>query len=141
MKISTGAPALKGPEVKNKKPQMALDIAFQTRRSGLKVYVERPGEGPKVKPGSRLKVHYEGWLSKDYSRFDSSRAKRRPFEFTHGKGEVIRGWDEALEGVRAGTKLQLIIPAKLAYGEKGIPNLGIPPNAELIFKVEVLKVS
>jgi len=58
-----------------------------------------------------------------------------------GKGSVISGWDEALKGVREGTKLQIKIPAKLAYGQQGVSSMGIPPNADLIFKVEVLKVT
>lgn len=73
--------------------------------------------------------------------FDSSRAKRRPFEFDLGKGSVIDGWDLALKDVREGTKLQIKIPARLAYGSQGASSMGIPPNANLIFKVEVLKVT
>ncbi len=73
--------------------------------------------------------------------FDSSRAKRRPFEFDLGKSSVIAGWDEALKGVREGTKLQIIVPAKLAYGRQGVSSMGIPPNADLIFKIEVIKIT
>jgi len=73
--------------------------------------------------------------------FDSSRAKLRPFEFDLGKGSVIDGWDIALDGVRQGTKLQIKIPARLAYGNLGASANGIPPNADLIFKVEILKVT
>jgi len=73
--------------------------------------------------------------------FDSSRTKRRPFEFDLGKGNVITGWDEALKGVREGTKLQIIVPAKLAYGRQGVSSMGIPPNADLIFKIEVIKIT
>ena len=142
MKVGTATQVLpKGEAVKNKRPPLAIDQAFKTLRSGLRLYVERPGDGPKITPGSKVKVHYEGWLAEDYSLFDSSRTKRRPFEFKQGAGVVIKGWEEGLEGIRAGTKIQLVIPAKMAYGEKGVPGMGIPENAELIFKVEVLKVT
>lgn len=124
----------------NKRPQLALDAAFKRTGSGVEVYIERPGQGKKSSDGSNLKVHYEGWLAEDYKMFDSSRAKRRPFEFEIGKGSVIAGWDIALKGVRQGTKMQIKIPAKLAYGRQGVSSMSIPPNADLIFKVEVLKV-
>ena len=141
MKVATSATAQQQTKIINKKPQLALDVAFKTDSSGIQVYVERPGHGEKSKDGSHIKVHYEGWLAKDYSMFDSSRTKRRPFEFDLGKGSVIDGWDIALNGVRQGTKLQIKIPARLAYGNLGATSMGIPPNADLIFKVEVLKVT
>ena len=141
MKVGSSGVAQQQAAKKNKRPQLAHDVAFKPTRSGLEIYVEKPGKGEKTKEGSHIKVHYEGWLAEDYAMFDSSRAKRRPFEFNLGKGEVIKGWDEAMVGVREGTKLQIKIPAKLAYGSQGVPSLGIPPNADLIFKVEVLKVA
>ncbi len=128
MKIGSAVPPPKAEGVKNKRPQLAIDQVFKTLRSGLKIYVERSGDGPKVVKGSQVKVHYDGWLAEDYSKFDSS-------------GKVIKGWEEGLEGLRAGSKIQLIIPAKLAYGKAGVPSMGIPEDAELIFKVEVLKVT
>ncbi len=141
MKVGGSSVAQQQATKKNKRPQLAHDVAFKPKRSGLQIYMEKPGKGEKAKEGSHIKVHYEGWLAKDYTMFDSSRAKRRPFEFNLGKGEVIKGWDEALEGIREGSKLQLKIPAKLAYGSRGVAAMGIPPNAELIFKVEVIKVT
>ena len=141
MKIGNAVPPPKTEGVKNKRPQLAIDQVFKSLRSGLKLYVERSGEGPKVEKGSQVKVHYDGWLVEDYSKFDSSRDKRRPFEFELGAGKVIQGWEEGLEGIRAGSKIQLIIPSKMAYGAAGVPSLGIPENADLIFKVEVLKVT
>ena len=141
MKISTtSANQQQTPKI-NKRPQLALDKAFKRTRSGVEIYIERHGHGNKSIEGSHLKVHYEGWLAEDYKMFDSSRAKRRPFEFELGKGTVIAGWDIALNNVRQGTKMQIKIPAKLAYGRQGVTSMGIPPNANLIFKVEVLKVS
>jgi len=141
MKVATSPGSSQQESKINKRPQLALDAAFKQGNSGIQVYVERPGYGTKAKNGSHIKVHYEGWLAKDYSMFDSSRAKRRPFEFELGKGDMIKGWELALNDIRQGTKLQLKIPSKLAYGSQGIPSMGIPPNSDLIFKVEVLKVS
>ena len=125
----------------NKRPQLAIDEAFKPGKSGIKIYVERPGHGEKTKEGSLVKVHYEGWLAENFNLFDSSRSKRRPFEFELGKGNLIKGWEIALEGIRQGTKMQIKIPSNLAYGAQGVPSLGIPANADLIFKIEVLKVS
>ena len=141
MKISTSSANQQQTPKINKRPQLALDAAFKRQGSGVDIYIERHGHGKKTLEGSRLKVHYEGWLADDYKMFDSSRAKRRPFEFELGKGSVISGWDIALKDVRQGTKMQIKIPAKLAYGRQGVNSMGIPPNADLIFKVEVLKVS
>lgn len=124
----------------HKKPQLAVDSAFKKSRSGLSMYTEKYGSGKKAEKGDKIIVHYEGWLAKDYKLFDSSREKRKPFEFVLGEGQVIAGWEEAIEGVRAGSKLQLKIPAKIAYGALGNPGAGIPANADLIFKVQVVRV-
>ncbi|MDC0230122.1 FKBP-type peptidyl-prolyl cis-trans isomerase [Deltaproteobacteria bacterium] len=141
MKISTSSSNHQQTPKINKRPQLALDAAFKRTGSGVEIYIERHGHGKKSVKGSQLKVHYEGWLAEDYKMFDSSRTKRRPFEFELGKGTVIAGWDIALKDVRQGTKMQIKIPAKLAYGSHGVSSMGIPQNADLIFKVEVLKVS
>ena len=141
MKISTSSANQQQPAKINIRPQLALDAAFKQTGSGVEIYIERHGQGKKSVEGSQLKVHYEGWLAEDYKMFDSSRMKRRPFEFELGKGNVIAGWDIALKDVRQGTKMQIKIPAKLAYGSQGVSSMGIPQNADLIFKVEVLKVS
>jgi len=141
MKIGTSSANQQQTPKINKRPQLALDAAFKRTGSGVEIYIERHGHGKKSVEGSQLKVHYEGWLADDYKMFDSSRAKRRPFEFELGKGTVIAGWDIALKDVRQGTKMQIKIPAKLAYGTQGVSSMGIPQNADLIFKVEVLKVS
>ena len=141
MKISSSSANQQQTPKINKRPQLALEAAFKQTGSGVEIYIERHGHGKKSVEGSQLKVHYEGWLADDYKMFDSSRAKRRPFEFELGKGTVIAGWDMALKDVRQGTKIQIKIPAKLAYGRQGVTSMGIPPNADLIFKVELLKVS
>ena len=141
MKISTSSATQQQTPKINKRPQLALEAAFKQTGSGVEIYIERHGHGKKSVEGSQLKVHYEGWLADDYKMFDSSRAKLRPFEFELGKGTVIAGWDMALKDERQGTKIQIKIPANLAYGRQGVTSMGIPPNADLIFKVEVLKVS
>jgi len=141
MKISSSSSSQQTTIKNNKRPQLALDAAFKRTGSGVEIYIERPGHGEKSLEGSKIKVHYEGWLAENYKMFDSSRTKRRPFEFEIGKGTVIKGWDIALKDVRQGTKMQIKIPAKHAYGRQGVSSMGIPPNADLIFKVEVLKVS
>ena len=141
MKINISSANQQQTQKINKRPQLALDAAFKQIGSGVDIYIERHGQGKKSVEGSQLKVHYEGWLEENYKMFDSSRVKRRPFEFDLGKGTVIAGWDIALKDVRQGTKMQIKIPAKLAYGRQGVSSMGIPPNANLIFKVEVLKVT
>ena len=145
MKINPAAKAAVGAkggkeEEQHPRPKLALDAAFKKQRSGLEIYVERPGDGRKIEKGSKVTVHYEGWLADSFAPFDSSRAKRKPYTLEQGAGKVIAGWEEALAGVRQGTKLQIRTPAKLAYGQQGVPQMDIPPSANLIFKIEILKV-
>jgi FKBP-type peptidyl-prolyl cis-trans isomerase FkpA len=83
-------------------------------------------------------VHYTGWLA-DGTKFDSSHDRRRPFGFKLGAGQVIKGWDEGVAGMKVGGKRKLVIPAALGYGARGAGGV-IPPNAELTFEVELLGV-
>ncbi len=106
--------------------------------SGLSYQNLVVGYGEIAETGSRISVHYTGWLQ-DGTRFDSSVDRGQPFEFTLGAGTVIKGWDEGLVGMKVGGKRKLTIPPELAYGSRGAGSQ-IPPNATLIFEVEMLEV-
>jgi len=105
--------------------------------SGLQYWDIKVGLGEEAKTGSKVKVHYTGWLTSG-KKFDSS-AGGEPFDFTIGQGEVIKGWDEGVAGMKVGGKRQLRIPPQLAYGEDGHPPQ-IPKNATLIFDVRLVAV-
>jgi peptidylprolyl isomerase len=109
-----------------------------TTKSGLKYVEQKEGEGPEVKAGDSVSVHYTGTL-KDGKKFDSSRDRNQPFQFQVGAKRVIAGWDEGLQGMKVGGKRKLIIPYELAYGRAGRPPV-IPPEAELTFEIELLKI-
>jgi FKBP-type peptidyl-prolyl cis-trans isomerase len=96
------------------------------------------GTGAEAKTGQKVSVHYTGWLT-DGKKFDSSKDRNSPFGFTLGQGMVIKGWDQGVVGMKVGGKRKLTIPGDLAYGARGFSNL-IPPNATLVFEVELLKV-
>jgi peptidylprolyl isomerase len=113
-----------------------------TTASGLKYIDEKMGTGKAAKKGDRVEVHYTGLL-KDGKKFDSSRDRGKPFRFPLGSGKVIKGWDEGVQGMKEGGKRKLIIPPELAYGAEGVVVKGktiIPPNAELTFDVELIRV-
>lgn len=97
------------------------------------------GEGEEAQPGDAVTVHYTGWLT-DGTQFDSSRTNGQPFRFILGEGMVIEGWDEGVQGMRVGGQRRLIIPPDMAYGEQGAGGV-IPPNATLVFDVELLGVA
>lgn len=109
-----------------------------TTPSGLKYIDLVVGTGPAPQIGSQVSVHYTGWLE-DGTKFDSSKDRDRPFSFVLGRGQVIKGWDEGVASMKVGGKRKLIIPPEIGYGQRGAGNV-IPPNATLIFEVELLKV-
>jgi FKBP-type peptidyl-prolyl cis-trans isomerase FkpA len=96
------------------------------------------GAGPAPKAGDRVAVHYTGWLT-DGRKFDSSVDRGQPFVFTLGRGQVIGGWDQGVATMRVGDKVRLTIPPHLGYGARGAGGV-IPPNATLIFEVELLQI-
>lgn len=104
--------------------------------SDLKVERLTPGAGPNPQTGQVVKVHYTGRLV-DGTKFDSSIDRNEPFEFVLGQGQVIAGWDRGLSQMQKGEKARLTIPADMGYGAQGYPGV-IPPNATLIFDVELL---
>jgi FKBP-type peptidyl-prolyl cis-trans isomerase len=107
--------------------------------SGLQYWDISVGSGQVAKEGDRVRVHYTGWLTTG-KKFDSSVDAGRPFTFALGNGEVIRGWDEGVAGMKVGGKRQLRIPPDLGYGENGSPDGTIPAHATLIFDVQLLSV-
>ena len=110
-----------------------------TLPSGLKYEDLRVGEGPVAETGMKAQVHYTGWLT-DGTQFDSSLNSGRPYPFTIGAGSVIRGWDLGIQGMKVGGKRKLTIPSELGYGAAGYGGGQIPPNATLIFEVELVNV-
>ena len=106
--------------------------------SGLAIDEITIGEGAPATAGKRVTVHYTGWLT-DGTKFDSSKDRNDPFVFGLGQGQVIRGWDEGVQGMKVGGKRKLTIPPALGYGARGAGGV-IPPNATLVFEVELLGV-
>ncbi len=105
----------------------------------LQSSILKEGTGEVAKSGDMVTVHYTGWFE-DGKKFDSSVDRGEPFVFKLGAGQVIKGWDQGVAGMKVGEKRKLIIPGDLAYGPQGYPG-AIPPNATLIFEIELLKVN
>ncbi len=111
---------------------------MQTNNNGLTIEIRSEGSGAEAQKGQKVEVHYTGMLA-DGTVFDSSIPRGAPFTLTLGAGQVIRGWEEGLLGMKVGEKRRLVIPPELAYGKEGFPG-AIPPNATLTFDVELMTV-
>jgi FKBP-type peptidyl-prolyl cis-trans isomerase FkpA len=137
MSETTLDPSVKSPSDRGEKippgdPKKEIKTA-----SGLKYEDLAEGTGPAAQLDDVVEVHYTGWLTNG-TKFDSSRGHGRPYTFQLGKSQVIKGWHEGVQGMKVGGWRKLIIPPQLAYGEPG--KGAIPPNAELVFEVELLKI-
>ena len=112
---------------------------------GLKIEDITVGKGGEAKKGQEIQVHYTGWLFDDEApenkgeKFDSSKDRDEPFDFPLGAGMVIQGWEEGFAGMKEGGTRRLVIPPHMGYGERGAGG-AIPPNATLLFEVELIKV-
>ena len=127
----TGIP---DPAMNSYDPKLNVNLATMTKSpTGLYVQELAPGAGSPAAKGDAISMHYTGWLP-DGKKFDSSRDRGKPYGFVLGRGEVIRGWDEGVEGMMVGGRRKLVIPATLGYGEHG--SGPIPPNSTLVFDVE-----
>jgi FKBP-type peptidyl-prolyl cis-trans isomerase FkpA len=119
-----------------KTPGAAAGQAPQTTSGGVQYVDEKPGDGAEAQKGQTVTVHYTGWLA-DGTKFDSSHDRKQPFKFKLGQGQVIKGWDEGVSGMKVGGVRKLTIPPELGYGAGGFGR-AIPPNATLTFEVELL---
>lgn len=128
-------------EVSEGAPEAPAEVAeadYSSTDEGLKYYDFVVGDGASPQPGKRVAVHYSGWLQ-DGALFDSSLNRGEPIRFNIGMGQVIAGWDIGLRDMKVGGKRQLVIPPELAYGEEGAGGGAIPPDATLVFDVELVE--
>jgi FKBP-type peptidyl-prolyl cis-trans isomerase len=137
-----GSGGLSATAVENKEGK-AMEPSKDTAKeivtpTGLKYVDQKIGAGPEAKAGDAVQVHYTGWLL-DGTKFDSSRDRNQPFRFKLGAGQVIKGWDEGVAGMKVGGKRRLTIPSELGYGRQGAGGV-IPPGATLVFEVELLGI-
>lgn len=119
-------------------PPLPSVVQWHTLPSGLQYADTAIGNGATPADGKVVVVHFSGWLDNGVL-FDSTRQRGKPFGFPLGSGQVIKGWDEGVRGMRVGGKRRLIVPPALGYGEHGVPPI-VPPNARLIFDIELIRV-
>ena len=120
-------------------PELNVDLSAMTKQpSGLYTQDLTTGSGAEAASGKQVSVHYTGTLA-DGRKFDSSRDRGEPIDFTLGVGQVIKGWDEGVSGMKVGGRRKLVIPPELGYGARGAGGV-IPPNATLVFDVELMGV-
>jgi len=130
-----------GPKPQTPVPFDIAGVKAKDGKNGLKYYVIKANpSGTPVTAGKKVAVHYTGYLTNG-KKFDSSVERGEPIELTVGVGQVIKGWDEGLQNLRQGEKARLVIPSALAYGEAGAGGGLIPPNADLVFDVEIVEVN
>lgn len=132
-------PVIAETKAEPKGDKFAIPKKLETTNTGLKYAIERKGTGPAAFLTQTVSVHYTGWLESGM-KFDSSRDRNQPLEFPLGMGRVIKGWDEGIAGMKVGEVRTLVIPSVLAYGERGGGGGRIPPNATLVFRIELLAV-
>ena len=125
-------------QTRKRRPTPRSSSAATTTPSGLTYLITKKGTGPQLKTGDTVIMNYTGTLTSGL-KFDSSHDRWETFEFKLGAGQVIKGYDEGLAKLRVGDHAILVIPGKLAYGPKGVPNV-IPPDSTLIFIVEVIEI-
>jgi FKBP-type peptidyl-prolyl cis-trans isomerase len=122
-----------------KENRVTQELNTRQTTSGLQIQDAQTGGGEEARAGQQVTVHYTGTLVPSGEKFDSSRDRGEPFTFALGKGQVIKGWDEGVAGMKVGGRRVLVIPPGLAYGSRGVPPV-IPPDATLKFDVELLGV-
>lgn len=123
----------------NKNEKQTQPNANAMNKNGVSIEIMIPGNGDEAKNGDKITVNYVGTLE-DGTKFDSSIDRGTPFSFVLGAGQVIKGWDIGVEGMKIGEKRKLTIPPDLAYGSSGVAG-AIPPNATLIFEVQLLSIN
>ena len=139
LSMANAGPGTNGSQLEEEKMINKISKDFEMTDSGLRYELISKNDGPKAKIGDMVKVHYKGQLI-DGTVFDSSYKRNQPIEFKLGVGQVIKGWDEGISLLRVGEKARFVIPSNLAYGEMGAGGV-IPPNATLVFDVELVEIS